>query len=126
MLLARAVVASVAVYLVVFGLAAWMAPDRTGRYLLAFAGTPRLHWVELLLRAVAGAAFVVLSPGVEYSSAFLAVGWVLLLSTAGLVLVPWHWHRRFAQQSVPRALEHLPLVGAASVMAGALIVFALV
>jgi uncharacterized protein YjeT (DUF2065 family) len=60
----------------------------------------------------------------RFGSAFAVAGWVLLLTTAALALVPWRWHRAFARRAVPYATSHLALVGAASLVLGALVLAA--
>ncbi|MDX1996159.1 MAG: hypothetical protein SF066_00455 [Thermoanaerobaculia bacterium] len=39
-------------------------------------------------------------------------------------MLPWRWHGRFAQQSVPAATRWPALIGAASVAMGALLAWA--
>jgi hypothetical protein len=111
-------------YLVCLGSIALLSPARARRFLLGFATTPTLHWVELGLRVLAGAAFVANASAMRHPEVFAGLGWVLLLTTAVLMLIPWRWHRQFAQRSVPRALEFLPLIGVTSILLGGVIFFA--
>lgn len=111
------------VYLTCIGVAAFAAPARVSRFLLGFAGTPATHCLEMTLRGAVGAAFVVYAPFMRMPAVFATVGWVLLFTTAVLLVVPWRWHQRFAQRSVPRALRFLPLLGAASVAMGGFVLF---
>lgn len=124
--MALAVVVLAAGYLVALGAAALLAPRRAARFLLGFAATPARHYAELAARLGVGAALVVQAPRLPFTDAFALVGWVVLATTAGLLLVPWRWHRRFTAHAVPRALRYLPLLGAASVALGALLVAAVV
>lgn len=124
--MALAVVVLAAGYLVALGAAALLAPRRAARFLLGFAATPARHYAELAARLGVGAALVVQAPRLLFADAFVLVGWGLLATTAGLLLVPWRWHRRFAADAVPRALRHLPLLGAASLALGALLITAVV
>ena len=97
------------------------APARARRFLLGFASSPVLHYAELAIRCVVGAGFVHRAPNMRFPLVFTVAGSVLLLTTAGLVLVPWRWHRRFAERSVPAALRFLPLLGVASLLLGGLV-----
>lgn len=124
--LALTVVVLTAVYFVALGSAALFAPQGAARFLLGFAASAPRHYAELALRLVVGAALVVQAPRLLFADAFVLVGWGLLATTAGLLLVPWRWHRRFAADAVPRALRHLPLLGAASLALGALLITAVV
>jgi len=122
--LALAVVVLAGLYLLVLGAASLAAPVRASRFLLGFAASGPIHFAELLLRFVVGAAFVLASPRMPLSGAFNFFGWVLLVTTACLLLVPWGWHRRFARNAVPHATRHMTLLGAASLALGGFILAA--
>jgi hypothetical protein len=69
---------------------------------------------------------VVYAPSMRFSAAFGVVGWVLVITTAALLAVPWRWHRRFARWAVPQALPHLRLIAAASLLFGGLVLGAVI
>lgn len=116
--LALTVVLLTGAYFVALGAAALAAPRAAGRFLLGFAGSAAAHYVELLLRLIVGAAFVVRASAIPWPGVFTLFGWGLLLTTIGLCAIPWRWHRRFAERTVPHALRHLPLLGVASLALG--------
>ena len=122
--LAGLVVLLAGVYLVLLGAAALLAPARASRFLLGFAGSARTHYVELALRLVVGGALVMSAPGMLHPEAFRIAGWILRATTLVLLALPWRWHHRFASHAVPRAIRHLPLLGAASLLLGALVIAA--
>lgn len=99
-------------------------PERTRRFLLGFAGSALTHYVELFLRLVVGGALVLYAPRMLFAGAFKVFGWVLLITTGCLLLMPWQWHHRFAHQAVPRATRHITLVGLTSLVIGGLILVA--
>jgi hypothetical protein len=76
------------------------------------------------VRLCIGWAFVIRAPQMLFTDAFSLFGWVLVATTAALLVVPWRWHQRFAQQAVPRAMRHLGLVAAASLACGAIVLTA--
>jgi uncharacterized protein YjeT (DUF2065 family) len=115
----------VGLYLVGLAAAALLAPDRAARFLLGFAGTARAHYLELALRGLAGAAFVAHGPRMRFANAFVLAGWLLVVTTAGLALVPWRWHRTFAQRAVPYATRHLRWLGLASLLLAGVVLVAL-
>lgn len=123
-LIAGAVVLLSAAYLLGFGTIAVVDPARAGSYLTRFAGSVRLHVLELLVRFAVGLAFVGYASHMQFGRAFEAFGAVLLVTTLALALLPWRWHRRFAETSVPAALPYLPLIGVVSIIAGAGVVWA--
>jgi len=121
---AAVVVALAGAYFMGLAVLAWRAPSRVGRFLLGFARSASTHYAELAVRAVVGLAFVWTAPMLRGAPVFRAFGWVVLLTTAGLAMVPWETHRRFATWAVPRALAQLPLIGAAAFLVGTLVLAA--
>ncbi len=108
-------------YFVVLAVVAFSAPEKAERFLLGFAGTPCAHFLEMALRLAIGVAFVIRSPLMMFPEAFKLFGWVLVVTTACLLVVPWRWHRQFAQRVVPQALRRLRLVAMGSLALGALV-----
>lgn len=94
------------------------SPTHASTFLSGFASSASLHYLELFIRLLVGFAFVVRASHMFFPSAFLVFGWVLVATTAGLFLVPWQCHRRFAQRAVPEALRHLRLVAFGSCFVG--------
>lgn len=121
---ALAVVVLSGVYLLALGAASLAVPARAGRFLLGFASSRSVHFAELAARSVVGAALVIHAPRMLLPTAFNLFGWLLLGTTACLLLVPWQWHHHFARQAVPRALRHITLVGLASLTLGGIIMVA--
>jgi hypothetical protein len=117
-ILAKTILAIAALYFVALGAAALFRPHRAKRFLLGFADTPAKHYAELLVRSLVGGAFLVVSGGSRYANALTVFGWILVLSTAAMALVPWRVHHRFAQSSVPKALRFLPMIGFCSLAMG--------
>jgi uncharacterized protein YjeT (DUF2065 family) len=116
--LAGAVVLVAALYLLGFGVVAVAVPARATEYLHGFASSFRLHVLELIARFVVGTALVGFASHMQFGRAFTVFGVVLVLTSLGLAVLPWHWHQRFAQTSVPAAVRYLPLIGILSIAAG--------
>ncbi len=125
-LVALCAVAATGLYLLVLGGVAFFAPSRASRFLLGFASSLAAHLLELALRMIAGAAFVLSAHHLWLSVGFSIFGWVLAISAACLLPVPWRWHQRFAEHAVPRALRHLKPIGLVSLLIGAFILAAAV
>jgi hypothetical protein len=124
--LAFLVVIAAGLFLLALGVASLVVPVQAGSFLLGFAGSKFLHFFEVSLRFIAGAAFVLHAPRMSFSSAFAVFGWVLLITTAFLCLIPWHLHRRFAQTTVPYATQYIALLGLASLAIGGFVFVGLV
>lgn len=99
----------------------FVAPAKAQGFLLGFAATAPAHCLELALRLLVGAAFVQRAPMMLFSQAFGIFGWVLIVTSACLLALPWRWHQRFARHVVPLALRRLALVALASFAGGALV-----
>jgi hypothetical protein len=124
--LALTVVVLAGLYFIALAAASLFLPVRANRFLLGFADSAPKHYAEMFLRVVVGAALILHAPRMLHSGAFTIFGWLLLLTTACLLLVPWRWHHRFAQHVVPLAIRHITLVGLVSLVLGGLILAAVV
>lgn len=122
--IAGAVVMFAAAYLLGFGVLAVTGPARAFGYLRRFASTVRLHVLEMLVRFVIGAAFVGYASQMQFGGVFRAFGSMLVITTLGIAVIPWRWHRRVAQTTVPLVERYLPLMGIASIAAGAFVFWA--
>lgn len=123
---ALGIVVTAALYLLALGGSAILRPESARRYLGGFATTRPLHFTELGLRVVAGAALVVSASHMAFTAAIMLFGWVLIATSVVLALVPWRIHQRFAAWSVPRAMQYLPLIGVASLAGGLGLIAAIV
>lgn len=122
--LASAMVGLSGLYLVGLASISLCAPARASRFLLGFAGSASTHYLELLVRLVVGGAILVRARHMLFSDVFSVFGWVLVLTTVGLLVVPWRWHQRFARLAVPYAVRHLRLLAVASFLLGGFILVA--
>ncbi|MBK7044890.1 MAG: hypothetical protein IPH50_15180 [Rhodanobacteraceae bacterium] len=116
--LALSIVCLAGVYFIVLGALALARPEIAKRFLLGFAGSARAHYSELLVRIVVGGSLVLSSPLMLFSSAFTVFGWVLVGTSAAILLVPWQSHHRFAARSVPPALRFISVIGLGSLALG--------
>ena len=123
--LALAVVVLAGVYLVVLGVTSLLVPAQVNRFLLGFASRASVHFAELFLRFGVGAALVIHAPRMSLSGTFTLFGWVLLATTAGLLIIPWRWHQRFAQRVVPCFTRYIRPIGVVSLAIGGLIFWSL-
>jgi uncharacterized protein YjeT (DUF2065 family) len=105
-------------FLAGLGTAALLKPALARNFLSGFVGTAGRHYLEMAVRLAAGISFLHSTPNMPFLLPFLVFGWVLVLSTLVLSLIPWQWHQRFAQRTVPQAMRYLPVIGLFSLAAG--------
>lgn len=125
-LLALTIVLAVATYLVALFALSVFAPERAVRFLGGFAADARAHYSEMALRLLAGGGFVAYAPFMLLSPLFLAFGWILLLTTVVLLVLPWRWHQRFAGRAVPFAIRNLSLYTGGGLLLGLFIFYSVV
>lgn len=107
------------------GLAVVIAVKRllAERFLNLFASSARAHYTEQVSRLVVGTAIVIFSPSMWYSYPFQIFGWLIVVTTIGLLLVPWQWHHRLAERVMPLTIRHLKIYGVAAFALGAFILY---
>lgn len=120
--LAGAVIVAAGVYLVVLGASCFVRPNSAARFLLGFASSAFVHYVELAIRVLVGASLVHKAPALPFPPIFSVFGWVLIVTSVAMFVVPWRWHRQFAQRAVPQALRYIKLLGVSSIALGAAVV----
>lgn len=126
LVVAKGIVAVVALYFLALGAIALVRPATARGFLLGFADTAIKHYAELIARMLVGGALLLVARESAYSAALSAFGWLLIGTTTLMALVPWRVHDRFARSAVPGALRFLPLIGITSLIAGALLLWVLV
>lgn len=114
-----------ALFLVVFGVTACIRPSAAGAFLAGFAGTACRHYAELAVRMAFGWALIHASADLTAASWIAGAGWVLLVTSGLMLLVPWKLHRSFARRAVPKAPAALRAMGVPALCGGALLLWTL-
>ncbi len=118
-------VVAAALYLLALGIGALIRPEIAKQFLGSFATSPRAHFTELALRVAAGAAFVSSAPRMAFGQGVAVFGWMLVVTSLALAIMPWRFHKRFAAWAVPQVTRQMPLIGIVSILGGAAIIAAL-
>jgi hypothetical protein len=84
-------------------------PLKAGRFLEMFASSQRAHLLEQFLRLVVGAALIIFASEMWFSDLFNIFGWVIVVTTIILLLLPWRLHQRFSELTIPQVKRHLKL-----------------
>ena len=114
-----------ALYLLVLGGAALARPALAETFLGGFVSSATTHVLEIALRIVAGLSLVSAAPRMLGTPIISMFGWILVGTSLVLAVLPWRFHQRVAAWSVPRAIQHLPAIGIASIAAGCALLTAL-
>ena len=116
--LATTILVLTAVYFIGLAVVAVVAPVRFDSFLLGFAQSPSVHWLEMAIRILIGLALWMKSPEMLLPIVFRWSGIVLVATSLLMLALPYRWHRRFAERSVPRALRYRPVLSAVSATIG--------
>ena len=111
--------------LFLIGLAVVIAtkPSLAERFLGSFASSARAHHMEQGLRLLVGAAIVNFASSMWYPELFKLFGWLIVVSTAGLLLTPWQWHHKFGTRVMPLVIRHMRLFAFGASALGAFILY---
>ena len=113
--------------LFLIGLAVVIAdrPSLAERFLRSFASSARAHYTEQGLRLLVGAALVTLADSMRHPELFKLFGWIIVISTVGLLLIPWQWHHKFSTRVMPPVYRHMRLFALGAIALAALILYGL-
>lgn len=110
------------------GLGVWMAifPDRALSALAAMGGSPLVHFGEMIIRLLIGAALVGAGPVSRLPALIPLIGWFLIVSAIILMVLPRRWHAAYSTwwaARIPRAAVRL--VAPVAVIGGAALIWTL-
>ena len=122
-LLSGVVVVGFCLFLI--GLAAVIAttPSLAERFLRSFASSALAHYTEQALRLLVGAAIVNFASSMWYPELFKLFGWLLVVTAAGLLLIPWQWHQQFGSWVMPPVIRRMRLFALGAAALGAFILY---
>lgn len=116
--LATTILVLTAAYLIGLAAVAVVVPARFDSFLLGFAQSPSMHWLEMAIRILVGLALWMQSPAMPFPIAIRWGGIALVATSLLLLALPYRWHRQFAEHAVPRALRYRPVLAATSAAVG--------
>lgn len=122
-ILSGIIVVGFGLYLIGLAVVIASKPLLAERFLKSFASSARAHYTEQASRLIVGAAIIILAPSMWYPDLFEGFGWLIIITTVGLLLVPWQWHHKFAKWAIPLAIRHLRLCALGALALGTLILY---
>jgi hypothetical protein len=126
LVLALVTVVLVAIYLIGLAVLACWQPKIASAFLTSMASSAKAHFLEAAIRLMVGTALVIYSPQMLFADIFWLFGWVIIVTTIGLLALPWELHHRFAAWSVPYATRNMALFGLGSLAGGVFVLAAVV
>ena len=111
--------------LFLIGLAALIiaTPSHAERFLRGFASSALTHYAEQGARLVVGAAAVTFASSMRYPEVFKLFGWLIIVSTTALLLMPWQWHNKFGKVVMPPVFRRMRIFALGALALGALILY---
>ncbi|NNF68036.1 MAG: hypothetical protein HKM98_11060 [Gammaproteobacteria bacterium] len=125
LIVAGAIVALSGFWLVGLASISAFAPATASRFLSGFAASARAHYLEQALRIIAGTGFILFAPEMRFPLFFQIAGWILVITSLGLLALPWQLHNRFAAWAVPFATRHLKLYALGAALLAGFIFYAM-
>lgn len=110
-------------FLLIMGILCFTHPSAIKDFFDIFASTQQVHFIEQLIRLVVGIALVGFAPMMIYSGFFQAFSWLIIVTSLLLMVLPWQWHQKFAQQVMPYVKNHLQLYGVLSFLVAGMIFY---
>jgi hypothetical protein len=98
-------------------------PRLAERFLRSFASSARAHYLEQVLRLIVGGATVIFAPAMWYPKLFEVFGWLMVLTTVVLLLLPWRWHHEFGRRAIPSVIRYIKLFALGAFTLGMLIFY---
>jgi hypothetical protein len=123
-LLAGIVVVAFGLFLVGLTAIVFVRPALAERFFMSFASSARAHYVEQVFRLLIGASLVVYSPAMWQTDMFRLIGWAIVVTSIGLIFVPWQWHQRFGEWVLPMVVRHMRLYAVGLFAFGVLLLYA--
>ena len=106
-LFAQAIVILTGAFLLCLAAASVFRPRLAAHFLNGFANSARAHYSEISLRLLVGAALIIAAPDMHFSYVFKLFGWLIIVTSAVLLLLPWRWHQRFAKFVLPPLIRRV-------------------
>jgi len=110
-----------------FGLAAvvGLRPSLAEQFLRSFASSGRAHYTEQGLRLLVGTAMVNFAGLMWYPELFALFGWLIVVTSIALLLVPWRWHQRLGTWVIPLTIRYMRLYALGAVALAAFVLYGL-
>jgi hypothetical protein len=121
--LSGSLVVAFGVFLTALAALSAVKPQLAERFLKSFASSARAHYIEQVLRLIAGGALVMFAPSMWYSRLFELFGWLIAVTAVALLVTPWQWHQRLGTWMIPLVIRHLRIFALGAFALGMLLFY---
>ena len=119
------IILSFGIFLLGLAIIIVIKPGRAERFLGSYANSARAHYTEQVGRLVVGIALVTLAPSMWYTNLISILGWLLVVTTLGLLLIPWQWHHKFGEVVIPLTLKYMKFYALGALLLGIFVLYSL-
>lgn len=112
-----------ALFLIGFAFIAIIKPAPAKHLLRQFASSAQAHYSEQLIRIVFGLSLILYAQQMQFMHFHLALGWLIVITSLGLLGVPWRWHKKFADKVIPWVIWLLPVYAVGCLLLGSVLVY---
>jgi hypothetical protein len=124
-LLAGIVIVGFGIFLIGLAGLVFVKPALAERFFKSFASSARAHYTEQAFRLLIGVSILVFSPAMWQADVFRLLGWVIVVTTVGLLLLSWRWHHRFGEWAIPLLVRYMRLYALGLFAFGAFLLYGL-
>ncbi len=108
-LLSEIVIYIFALFLISLSVIMTAHPKWGRKFLESFASSAKAHFTEMSIRLVFGLSLIFHESYDHYGYYLQIIGWVVVITTIGLLIFPWKWHHKFASKVIPPVIRFMKL-----------------
>ena len=117
------IVAIYGVIIVALGGITLVRPASMEGFITSFANSRKAHFVEMFWRLSLGVSLVLLSNHMWHPTLFLVLGWMIIVSSTLLLILPWRFHRSIGTRVIPMLVRFLRLYAVGVIGFGLLLLY---
>jgi hypothetical protein len=117
------VVLGFGLFLIGLALQIVIRPSAAERFLGSFASSASAHYTEQGLRLLVGVSITNFASAMWCPDVFRIFGWSIIVSTAGLLLIPWRGHHKLAIRVMPPVYRHMRVFALGALCMGAFVLY---
>lgn len=110
-------------FLIGFCFVSFIKPAATQHFLRQFASSAKAHYSEQLIRIIIGISLILNASQMQLMHFHLVLGWLIVITSLGLLGIPWRWHKKFADKVIPWVIRLLPVYAIGCLLLGSIMIY---